>query len=264
MLRLKRYFKKNSHHPLFKPLAGFGRALNRLYENRNHDCYSNGELTVLEKLAGLKPKVIIDGGANVGNYTKLVSAVMPECMIYAFEPVKSTFEQFEENTKGLSPITAINKGLYKENCKKSIHLYASSEHSSLYALDSLSYQHQKKIEIDLISGDDFMKEYQIEKIDLLKLDLEGAEFDALLGFQNNIKRGKIRLIQFEYGYLNISTRKLLIDFYTFFNANGYLIGKIFPKYVEFRAYEIKYEDFLGPNFIAVHQSDQELIKLLGK
>ena len=49
MLRLKRLFKRNSHNNLLKALAGFGRAINRLYENRNHDIYSNGELTLLKK-----------------------------------------------------------------------------------------------------------------------------------------------------------------------------------------------------------------------
>ena len=50
MSTLKRIYKRNSHNLFFKGLAGFGRALNRLYENRNHDIYSNGELTVLRMI----------------------------------------------------------------------------------------------------------------------------------------------------------------------------------------------------------------------
>lgn len=70
------------------------------------------------------------------------------------------------------------------------------------------------------------------------------------------------MIQFEYGYINITTKKLLIDFYNYFESKGYMVGKIFPKYVEFRKYEFKHEDFLGPNFIAVKKTETELIKLL--
>ena len=54
-MSLKRIFKRNSHNFILKPLAGFGRSLNRLYENRNHDIYSNGELTVLKKLVRINP-----------------------------------------------------------------------------------------------------------------------------------------------------------------------------------------------------------------
>jgi len=43
-----------------------------------------------------------------------------------------------------------------------------------------------------------------------------------------------------------------------------VLGKIFPKTVEFRKYEFKYEDFLGPNFIAVKNTETELINILKK
>ena len=42
-----------------------------------------------------------------------------------------------------------------------------------------------------------------------------------------------------------------------------MLGKIFPKSVEFRQYHFKYEDFIGPNFLAVHSSEKDLIKALG-
>ena len=99
-------------------------------------------------------------------------------------------------------------------------------------------------------------------IDFLKLDIEGAEYDALLGFENAFKDGIIKLVQFEYGFINISTKKLLIDYYTFFEANGYILGKVFPKNVEFRNYNVKHEDFIGPNFIAVKKTETELINIL--
>lgn len=264
MLKIKRYFKQNSHNKFFKILAGFGRALNRLYENRNHDPYSNGELMVLKKIYKLKPAVIIDGGTNVGDYSLSINSIIPGCKIYSFEPVKSTFQKLKHNTKEFDNIIPINKGLYKENCKKEIYIFNSDTHSSLYNIQGLSYTPNERAEIELICGDDFIKEYKIDKVDFLKLDIEGAEFDALQGFQNCIKNNKIRIIQFEYGYINITTKKLLIDFYNFFKANGYVIGKVFPKYVEFRNYEFKYEDFLGPSYIAINKSDTDLIKLLSR
>jgi hypothetical protein len=116
----------------------------------------------------------------------------------------------------------------------------------------------------LVSGDDFIKENNIDSIDFLKLDVEGAEFDALLGFEKAIKSGIVKLIQFEYGYINISTKKLLIDYYQFFESHGYLVGKVYPKNVEFRDYHFKHEDFIGPNFVAVKKSETALINLLSK
>ena len=264
MLTLKRIFKKNSHNSFFKGMAGFGRALNRLYENRNHDFYSNGEMTVLKKISKINPSIIIDGGANVGDYSLLASQIIPGCKIYSFEPVESTYEKLLENKNGHSCIIPIKKGLFKENCSLEINLFKGHEHSSLYDIQGLPEGSNQKQKIELVRGDDFMIENNIDSVDFLKLDIEGAEYDALLGFENCIKNGKVKAIQFEYGYINISTKKLLIDFYNFFNANDYLVGKIFPKKVEFRKYNFIYEDFIGPNFIAVKKTETELINSLSK
>ena len=264
MSKVKRFFKKNSHNSFFKALAGFGRSLNRLYENRNHDIYSNGEMTVLKKISKFKPAIILDGGANVGDYSLLVNQIIPDCRIYSFEPVESTFKKLLINKKEHDNIIPIKKGLFKETCSSEINLFISDEHSSLYDIQGLQYGSDKKQIIELVRGDDFIKENQIDSIDFLKLDIEGAEYDALIGFENSIKNGKIKAVQFEYGYINISTKKLLIDFYNFFEANDYIVGKIFPKMVEFRKYNIIYEDFIGPNFIAVKKSETELISSLSK
>jgi FkbM family methyltransferase len=262
MSTAKRIFKRNSHNSFFKALAGFGRALNRLYENRNHDVHSNGELTLLKKLAKHDPSVIIDGGANIGKYSLVVHQLISEAVIYSLEPVKNTYKLLKENIGENEHIIPVEKGLYNTNCTREINLFPSHTHSSLFAIEGLAKKPSEKQTIKLIKGDDFMKEYKLDEIDLLKLDLEGAEFDALLGFEEHLNKGKIKMIQFEYGYINITTKKLLIDFYNFFESKGYIVGKIFPKTVEFRKYQFKYEDFLGPNYIAVKKSETGLIELL--
>ncbi len=266
MNELKRFFKRNSHNLIFKVLAGFGRALNRLYENRNHDIYSNGELVVIKKLAKFSPSVIIDGGANIGDYSLIFNQMIPGCKIFAFEPVKSTYNELKVRIKEHKNIEPIEKGLYSDNCTKEINLFdlrTHSSHSTLYDIKN-SFRPIDKCFIDLVRGDDFMEEKGIDKIDYLKLDIEGAEYDAILGFEKHFRAKKIKAVQFEFGYINISTKKLLIDFYTLFEDYGYTVGKIFPKYVEFRDYDFKYEDFIGPNYIAVDKNETKLIDSLRK
>ena len=115
MSTLKRIFKRNTHNSFFKALAGFGRSLNRIYENRNHDIYSNGEVTILNKIAKMNPNLIIDGGANVGDYSIIANKIMPDCKIYAFEPVEATFQQFLTNIKDLQNIVPLKKGYSKRS-----------------------------------------------------------------------------------------------------------------------------------------------------
>jgi FkbM family methyltransferase len=192
----------------------------------------------------------------------LANKCFPESKIFAFEPVSATYAQLVQNTNAFSNISAIPKGLYKENLTKEILLFDSNTHASIVKMKGSRRKVVANEEIQLIKGDDFVKSQGIGEVDFLKIDIEGAEFDALLGFQRTIEEGKIRAIQFEYGPINITTKKLLIDYYEFFQEKGYMIGKIFPKVVEFRPYDFKYEDFLGPNFIAVKESETALIEAL--
>ena len=259
---LKRFYKTNSHNAILKVLAGFGRSMNRLYENRNHNPLSNGEATLLKKIARFNPEVIIDGGANTGGYAQLVNTYCPQAKVYSFEPVVETYNKLKANLDGNPNNIAINKGLYIENCTKSINIFPGDEHASLFDINSTLYNSTGSVDIELVKGDDFLAQHDIKNVFLLKLDLEGAEYDALQGFENALKSGSIKLIQFEYGYINITTKRLLIDYYQLLESYGYVLGKIFPKTVEFRKYEYKHEDFIGPNFIAVHQDETALIASL--
>lgn len=265
MPKLKRIFKRNSHNGFFKVLAGFGRALNRLYENRNHDFHSNGELTVLKRLAAFHPKVLIDGGANIGGYSVEAARYLPGCSIHAFEPVPATYTRLQQHIQHLPQVRTWPVGLFSAACTQEVNTFASHAHASLFDIQGLPYAPEGRQTIRLMRGDDFLHAEGIAAVDFLKLDLEGAEYEALLGFGKSLAEGRIKVVQFEYGYINISTKRLLIDYYQFFEAHGYVVGKIFPKVVEFRPYEFKYEDFLGPNYLAVKKTEAALIaSLAGK
>ena len=266
MKTLKRVFKRNTHNIIFSGLAGFGRSMNRFYENRNHDVHSNGEVRLLKQISKINPKIIFDVGANIGGYSLIAHKFLKNVTIYSFEPVLDTFNLLKKNTEHISDktINIINKGLYKEDIKKLINLYPANTHSSLFDIKGTKQSVKDPVEIELISGDNFIKDNNIEFIDFLKLDVEGAEMDVLHGVENALKNRKIRLIQFEYGYINITTKNLLVDYYDFFTKYDYIIGKIYPKNVEFRDYSFYNEDFIGPNFVAIHKSDNELKNLLSK
>lgn len=261
---IKGIFKRNTRNILFKSLAGFGRSMNRLYENRNHDIHSNGESFVLKQLSKLNHSLILDVGANVGNWATVASATCTSARIYSFEPVPDTHQKMIEafQKSGIDNVVPVKGGLYKETTTARINQYASDEHASIYDVKGAGYLATSSFEIKLLKGDEFIEQNNLNFIDFVKLDVEGAEMDALIGLEKSLSENKIRLVQFEYGYINITTKVLLVDFYDFFKKHGYIVGKLYPKEVDFREYSYKHEDFIGPNFIAVRKSDHELIDLL--
>jgi FkbM family methyltransferase len=261
MSLLKKIFKQNTHNPIFGSIAAFGRSINRLYENRNHDIDSNGEVWLIQRIAKTNPKTIFDVGANTGKYCNELLRFCPGATIYCFEPVSRTFALLQSAVKS-ERVKFLQKGLFSENKKLTINLYPSHTHASLFELKAVPYQTVGTEEIDLVRGDHFIEEQKIDRVDLLKLDIEGAELGALKGLENSFKEKKIRVVQFEYGYINITTKNLLIDYYDFFQSVGYEVGKLYPRRVDFRSYKFKHEDFIGPNFVAIQKGDDEMRKVL--
>jgi Methyltransferase FkbM domain len=85
----------------------------------------------------------------------------------------------------------------------------------------------------------------------LKVDVEGAEGAVLQGFKTALAERRIDVVQFEYGFQNIFSRFLLLDFYRLLEPHGYAVGKLYPDGVCFKSWEPKDEDFYGPNYVAV-------------
>ena len=259
---IKRLFKKNVRNQVLKSISRFGLAINRLYENRNYDINTNGEKEIIKKLAGFDLQCVFDIGACQGNYVAVVRELLPEARILAFEPLTESYEELQERFTGDEFFAGFNLALSRQEEMLTLHLYDHPEHSSTQLIKGMNKARRGSREVKAISGDDFIKERGVDRIDLLKIDVEGTEMDVLRGFEDTFDKRQVRVCQFEYGYANISSHQLLVDFYEFFEERGYEVGKIYPRHVEFRPYHVKHEDFIGPNFLAVDANEKEIIKKL--
>lgn len=70
-----------------------------------------------------------------------------------------------------------------------------------------------KHDIKVIRLDNFLEEHSIDSIDLLKIDTEGNELNALKGLGNWISQGKIKAIHFEFNEMNVISRSFFKDFW---------------------------------------------------
>ena len=113
------------------------------------------------------------------------------------------------------------------------------------------------------TGDKYCNKNLIDEIDILKIDVEGAEDQVLKGFHQKLEKGKIKIIQFEYGYINGNSKFLIGDFYKLFTKYDYVIGPLKPNGVIFMEFNYALNNFTsGPNYIAVHKSQKEIIKAI--
>ncbi len=260
---LGNYLAQHRRNLLSRKFAEFGRFLCLSFENSNYDFYRNGEYDVLRKLSGRDLRTIFDVGANVGRWTTIAAELFPQAKVYCFEIIEATLRELKRNVQHRTNVIVHEFGLSDREQEVTLTYYPEANgRSSMY-----DYPHKGERELlkgKTKVGDDIIQKDNIERVDFLKIDVEGAEHLVLEGFRKSIAMGKIEIIQFEYGLVNILSKFLLYDFYGFFKEYGYEVGKIYPGYVEFRDYDLRHEDFLGPNFIAVRQERADVIKMLSR
>ncbi len=234
----------------------------RAYRNLNYDMATNGELFVLDCFSKQNIRTIFDVGANLGEYVMHCMPRFGGATIHAFEVVPDTFAKLQASVGHIPNVRINNVGL--SDSDRTTEINYNPEHdgaSSLIAnVDSIHpHLSWSKRVVRLTTGDSYLRQNDIAAVDLLKIDVEGAEHLVLAGFEDTLRRGAISSIQFEYGMANIYSKFLLHDFWSLLTGYGFQIGPIMPKGVAFRPYDPRDEDFQGPpNFLAVHRSRPEL------
>jgi FkbM family methyltransferase len=194
---------------------------------------------------------IFDVGANRGEYSIALSGLFPTARIYAFEPSPNTFKLLVNEVSGVSQIDAVNIGFGNENETTSLYKENSiARIASLTELEVTNSEFTERVRIRRL--DDYLKDAEIQRIDLLKIDVEGHEWDVLQGAISTLKSGKVFSIQFEFGEFNIDTRILFRTIFRFLKEAGYTVFLIQPHgLARIDSYEIIYEYFASTNFLAV-------------
>ncbi|MBD2081728.1 FkbM family methyltransferase [Leptolyngbya sp. FACHB-17] len=141
----------------------------------------------------LKPGMtVIDAGANIGQYTLLAATGVGETgAVHSFEPVPTTFSQLRQNVEDNSlPNVYLNQaGLWYKSA--SIALGLSSEMLQNCGAYSIGVLDQAtEVSAIALTLDDYAAQRNIQKVDLIKMDIEGAEYAALMGMQAIIQRDR--------------------------------------------------------------------------
>ena len=139
-------------------------------------------------LPGFIPNTIVDVGAHIGMASILFALNYPTARIIAIEPEPSNFAALVRNTAPYKTITPIQAALWREDGKVS--LGASNAHPK-GAFQVVEHGGQQ---VRAVTMDTVMRETGIDSIDLLKVDVEGAEIEV---FESCPWIGKVRVLAIE-------------------------------------------------------------------
>jgi FkbM family methyltransferase len=185
--------------------------------------YGNiGELSKAQK--GL---TIVDLGAHIGSFSILAARRFPDAKIYSYEPNSENFSYLDKNIRAnhlQKRITAIEKAVSSKRGKLTFYgdcVSCSSQRKTSGETNKKGNLPQKQI-VSTITLEDIFKNNKLQKIDFLKMDCEGSEFEIFYSSSDQILK-KIKLISLEYHEWNGRKLGEIIDR---LESCGFIITKL--------------------------------------
>jgi len=149
------------------------------------------EQDVMKYLKGVRYPAILEAGAADGYNTLRFAKIFPHATIYAFEPVSKNFNRLKNAVSKLSNVKIFNFALgdfdgtseinisttknRPDSVAASSSLLKPALHSTLYP--DIDFEEKETVTVRTI--DSWASEYNVEKIDVMWLDMQGYEYRAL-------------------------------------------------------------------------------------
>jgi len=209
---------------------------------------------LLQKIVG-NNQIVIEAGANIGSETLLLSKLNPDGEIFAFEPAPIPFNllQFNIGHNQLKNIRFFQEAVGEKEGQLKLHLLPHDfPNQGLTSIKEHS-QSNGSINVPLTTIDLIADKYGLENLNLLKMDVQGAEFLILKGASESINAYKPRiLLEASSEFLNLR------EIYNYLRTMGYLIYAFDDK----KILEVTENHLHEGNWICFYHHDQFVYQLI--
>jgi len=144
----------------------------------------------------VKPdSIVLDIGANIGYFTLIAAQKAKKGKVVAFEPVQELSKKLQQNIREnhFQNIKVVEAAAGESEKDSTIYL-STSENSGMSSLQPPENFSGLSQAVKIINIDQWIKQSEIEKIDIVKLDIEGSELFALRGMKETLINFKPFLI----------------------------------------------------------------------
>lgn len=149
-----------------------------------------------------KLETFFDVGANIGQTARKLTDRTQAKQIFSFEPVPTTFQRLHDNTVHLPNVKCFEYGLSDINGSATINLYGASvlastcDVSPIMSPSSDAFERTETIQLRTL--DSVCDEHDINRIDVLKTDTEGADLRTIYGAETMLSQKRIGFVLFEF------------------------------------------------------------------
>lgn len=187
-------------------------------------------------------KIFIDCGAHVGEHTRNMLARSDISSVLAIEAIPELAKKLQHMAEQDSRLKVFQCALGKHIGTTEFHIAANAPgYSGIKQRDIAAVQEWKSLSVNLTTLDKLLTDLSLTTpIELIKLDLEGGEFDALLGARHMLMTQRPFII-FENGLQQTAViyDYNKNDFFDYFDTIGYAIYDFFGNIVNREYWDIE-------------------------
>lgn len=217
----------------------------------NLGSYEESEISLCLSL--IKPGfTIFDVGANVGWFSLIISKNIPNVSLHSFEPIPATFDNLNRNITlngGFPIIKTYNLGFYSEDTN--LKLFYDSECSGRTSAANLAEIDVSEVTCSFKKMDSFVREMNIQQLDFVKCDVEGAEYFVYQGGIESLRKFKPIIFSEMLRKWSAKFNYHPNDIINFLSKIGYLCFVIHEDKLE--QFTLMDENTLETNFIFLHE-----------
>lgn len=187
----------------------------------HYEIFKLGDYNWIDQMRIQKGDVVVDVGANIGIFSRFAH-LNGASRVLSFEMDDKYYRVLEKNNSDFG-LESYHVGV---GSKSEVVKYASTDHfgGSTIHIEGKPEEIIKKVNFMTLSG--VIAEKKVDRIDYLKIDVEGAEFDVIAGIKDE-DYSKIRKIAMEYhnsffGY-DAEKRQSMIENFTNRGYNYFLL-----------------------------------------
>lgn len=155
------------------------------------------EVVVPGLLEDVDEPVVVDVGANVGQFASAIKTFVPRARIISVEPDPDTHAKLVHNLAGMSRARSHQVAVGEHREVLALHRHHVSLMTTLRPGEVEEYDPELMVDVDVVPLDELTQD--LPRIDLLKIDVEGFEVEALRGAPQTLSRTRYLLIEIGLG-----------------------------------------------------------------